>query len=100
MDSAGKVITWSEYVRWVKDSVKQAEISDKTDVNQATISRWLNGGHPGKAEQVAAFARAFPTVTNCWQAFLAAGFVTVDDLLHCGVPSEAIQDFLRLGLLT
>lgn len=86
--------TWSRYVRWVKDGAKQAELSAKCEVNQATISRWLNGGRPGNAQQVASFARAFPTTTNAWQAFLAAGLLKVEDLV--GVDREAIKDFLRL----
>jgi transcriptional regulator with XRE-family HTH domain len=71
--------SWAEYVQQIKDHMRQADVSAKTDIHQATISRWLNGGKPGSAEQVAEFARAYPDLTTVLEAFVAAGFLTAEE---------------------
>jgi transcriptional regulator with XRE-family HTH domain len=78
-------IRWAAYVKQVKDHHRQADLSVRSNINQATISRWLNGGHPGNPEKVAEFARAHSDVTTVLEAFVAAGYLTAEE---AGLPSE------------
>lgn len=70
---------WSAYVRSVVDHERQSEVGRRVGIDQATISRWLNGGKPGRPDQVADFARSYDHITSVREAFVAAGFLTQEE---------------------
>jgi transcriptional regulator with XRE-family HTH domain len=70
---------WSNYVNRIKDGQTQAEAAASAGIDQATMSRWVNGGKPGEAARVAEFARAHPESTTVLEAFVAAGFLTEEE---------------------
>lgn len=70
-------VTWSEYVRATIGSDQQVQAAKKAGVNQTTMSRWLNGGQAGAAENIAGFARGYSRPVL--EAFLAAGFLTPEE---------------------
>lgn len=68
--------SWASYVKSVIGDSKQAVVAQRTGLDQATISRWLKHGRPGRPTRVAQFARSYPDVTTVMEAFVAAGFMT------------------------
>ncbi|PWJ22816.1 hypothetical protein ATK17_0014 [Branchiibius hedensis] len=66
-------MSWWEYVEQVAKTSRQRDISDRSGIDAANVSRW-KGGHIPKAEMVAEFARAYGRPVL--EAFVAAGFLT------------------------
>lgn len=72
----------------VVDSVPQQAIASRAGINQTTVSRWLNGSAPPtNPDKVAAFARAYPNHTTVLEAFVAAGFLTLEEARK-GLPNR------------
>lgn len=68
-------MTWREYVRSVADGDRQIEISQKTGIDQGTISRWHREEHPQvSARSARAFALGYGRPVL--EAFVVAGFLT------------------------
>lgn len=67
-------MSWQEYVRRTIGADQQKEAAEKAGLDQSAISRWLKTGTPGRAESVAAFARAYKRPVL--EAFVAAGYMT------------------------
>lgn len=65
--------TWSEYVESAAGTTNQSEISRRTGVSQASVSRWFDGSTPSPAH-AALFAQTYDR--NVLEAFVAAGFLT------------------------
>jgi transcriptional regulator with XRE-family HTH domain len=66
---------WSVYFQRVTKGSNQNVVAERTGLDQATISRWLRQGRPGRPGLVAQFARAYPEETTVLEAFVAAGFL-------------------------
>lgn len=65
---------WSAYVLHITDGKTQDVIAEAANVNQATVSRWINEKKvPTEAANVAFLARAFGR--NPLEAFVAAGML-------------------------
>lgn len=65
---------WSAYVLHITDGKTQDAIAAAAEVNQATVSRWVNARKvPTEAANVALLARAFGR--NPLEAFVAAGML-------------------------
>lgn len=84
---------WGEYVRSVIGSARQVDVSERTGIDQTTISRWLS--RPNQAERlsarsVAMFARAYdrPVI----EAFMVAGFLTQEEA-DLRVREKTLDDF-------
>lgn len=74
METTQTTQLWSAYVLHISDGKKQDEIAAAADVNQATVSRWVNARKvPTEAANVAYLARAFGR--NPLEAFVAAGML-------------------------
>ncbi|WP_435745000.1 helix-turn-helix domain-containing protein [Nocardioides sp. SYSU DS0663] len=56
---------------------QQKDAAAKAGLDQSAISRWLRTGTPGRAENVAAFARAYNRPVL--EAFVAAEFLTAQE---------------------
>ena len=56
---------------------QQNVVAQRTGVDQATISRWKKSDQPGRADNVAALARAYGRPVL--EAFVAAGFLTAEE---------------------
>ena len=69
---------WAAYIARFGAGLTQQEVGAKAGVDQATVGRWLRGVKaPTEAANVAAVAQAFDR--NPLEAFVAAGFLTVDE---------------------
>ena len=87
---------WTQYVRsHLRGS--QKELADRTGVNAATVSRWMNGeGQRPSAEQVIRFARGVGE--SPIQALVMAGYVTPDEA-RMEVKDLRIDDLDEVVLL-
>lgn len=75
---ASPVGLWAAYVARFGQGLTQQQVGDRAGVDQATVGRWLRGLKvPTEASVVAALAQGFGR--NPLEAFVAAGFLTVDE---------------------
>lgn len=70
---------------------QQKEAAAKARLDQSAISRWLNTGTPGRAENVAAFARAYNRPVL--EAFVAAGFLTATEAKQRPTAAPSLDSF-------
>lgn len=83
---------WADYVRQLVGNDNQVVVSQKTGIDQTTISRWLRGDTtPGKPAAVAHIAQVYGG--NVLEAFVAAGFLTRE---QANLPPEPKVDFAAL----
>ncbi len=69
---------WALYVATLGEGKTQRQVGEMTGVDQATVGRWLRGEKiPTEAGVVAKLAQGFGR--NPLEAFVAAGFLSVDD---------------------
>lgn len=70
----------------------QVAVSQKTGIDQTTISRWLRGvTTPDSPATVAHFAQCYGA--NVLEAFVAAAFLTREE---AGMPPEPVNDFAAM----
>lgn len=83
---------WSEYVKHLVNGDTQVAVSQKTGIDQTTISRWLRGvTTPDSPGTVAHFAQCYGA--NVLESFVAAGFLTREE---AGMPPEPLHDFAAM----
>lgn len=69
---------WSDYVQRVAGNDTSTAIAEKTGINQSSIYRWINNGATPSPAHAAKFASAYRH--NVLDAFIAAGFVSSEDI--------------------
>lgn len=92
-----QALTWPEYVRAVVGQDRQIDISEKTGIDTATISRWLkprpDRSNTGVSSQtVLHFARGYRRPVL--EALLVAGFVTEEE---AGMRAPTGQAVLQIS---
>lgn len=75
MDRYVSPVTWWQYVQEVAGGSSQIEISKKTGISAAAVSRWQRA--VPQPDTAALFARTYQRPVL--QAFVAAGFLTADE---------------------
>jgi len=90
-------MNWWRYVERISAGDDQKAIAAKAGIDQSTVSRWKSSKSPGKAENVAAFARAYerPVV----EAFVAAGFITGEEAGERPAAAPSLDDLTDDELL-
>lgn len=86
----GEAMSWWEYVERLAGDDDQKTIAEKVGIDQSSISRWKSSG-PGKAENVAALARAYGRPVL--EAFVVAGFLSA---VEAKARPVAAPDFTKL----
>lgn len=70
--------SWAEYVREVARGDRQTDISERTGIDQTTISRWLNGEMRAVTPRsVTRFAQGYNR--KVLEAFVVAGLISESD---------------------
>ncbi len=89
---------WSDYVQKQMRGTQQ-ELSERSGVNAATLSRWLSGRVAPSHEQVIAFARGIKE--NPIQALVMAGYITPEEARTTvnDVRIEDVDDLVLLDIL-
>lgn len=87
MGNNNKRMTWREYVRQVVGGDRQVEISQRTGIDQGTISRWMRqeNGETVSSRAVRLFALGYGRPVL--EAFVVAGFLTEEEA-GVKVPTE------------
>jgi hypothetical protein len=70
--------TWSDFVLKVASEDGSSAISNKTGINQSSIYRWINNDATPSPAHAAKFATTYGA--DVLDAFVAAGYVTEDDI--------------------
>lgn len=100
-DDTVKRQIWARYVAEVAGSHPQAIAKTIKEVNgfgpsQPSVGRWLRAEHLPKPAEAAIFARTFKA--NVLGAFVAAGFVTIDEAdAGLGAADLALLDQIGVG---
>ena len=85
-------MNWSEFVARLIAGETQVTVSQKTGIDQTTISRWLRGANrPKDPATVAHFAQVY--AANVLEAFVAAGFLSPEE---AGMPPTPAFDFAAM----
>lgn len=90
---------WREYVAFVSDNGTPTEIANRVadagrDWDRSNVYRVLSKGQAPSPGSVAAFAVAYGR--NVLEAFIAAGYLELDDVLN-GLDRASLDMLTRLG---